>query len=506
MREQKIIKSYSSLAIILAVVSTAVGCRARSPRTSDERATPEQRRVIGAGVPYLPARATDKMALAQNMQLRREKAWDVIRELTKEVPIAHNPGGHGSLPNASASLPLWQTWYTGDELPVMFRSAYEKLTVDQRKIRAPICPEELDSLFEKHAQSPVLGFTPEELEQRLSQVESLEEIRGISGRGVTMFSPGLLRHYFENYVYVLKCEAEQAGLGPQTILSPSNHTPCFASEFPSGLDFPYKLPPSDYSRCKVPSAPGPGINHGAAVALKTSWRKAGAGVVGKFDTDGESLTKHLTEGAWKPNSLIPAQNLKPDAIFSIKLMASANQYNLESIHVVSKETRDWLWITLWWSPEPNLDFGEDRPAAFAGTPWANYKMCVVTDFVEGDLDPASHYTITHPSLARALGASNKWASPNTQCSNPFIEQGQGNAETNCIGCHQHAGTKANPEEIYLNDPENPRTAVSRQLYPNHSRSQVRHNFPGDYLWSFSQGPDYFESEIISTVNNVDHGI
>ncbi len=502
----KFTNSWRPLLGTLVLISAAQACRQRFPHFSKERATPEERRAIGAGIPYVPAEATDKMDLAQNMQLRREKAWEVFRELTREVSIGRNPEIQGFDPNSTGSLPLWQTWYTGEEMPIMFRSVYAKLSSEQRKDRRPICPEVLDTLFENHAKAAVKGFTPEELEQRLSQVKSLQEVRGISGRGITMFSPALLRHYFENYAYVLKCEAERANLLPETILSPANHTPCFASEFPSGLDFPYPLPPADYSHCKNSKETRPDVNHGAAVTIKTSWRKADTGVIGKFDTSDKGLTKHLTEGAWKPDQEIPSQSLTPNKIFTIKLLASAKSYNLESIHIVSKETRDWLWITFWWSPDPNTDFGEDRPASFTGTPWANYKMCVVADFLEGDLDPGAHYKDTHPSLASALSVSQQWASPYTQCSNPFIEQGQGNVETNCIGCHQHAGSNANPEEIYLDDPKNPRTPASRLKYPHHSRSQARQNFPADYLWSLTQSPDFFESEITSTISNVDSGI
>jgi hypothetical protein len=510
MFKRKFSNSWQPLLGTLVVISAAHACRQRLPHLSSERATPEERRVIGAAVPYFPAELTDKSALDKNMRLRREKAWDVFRQVTKEVAIGRDKGIQGFAPNSPASLPLWQTWYTGNEMPIMFRSVYEKLTAEQRKGRRPICPEVLDQLFENYAKTSVIGFTPQDLEQRLSQVVSQEEVRGISGRGITMFSPGLLRHYFENYAHVLKCESERASVLPKAIISPTNHASCFASEFPSGLDFPYQLPVSDYSHCnnggKNAESPSPKVNHGGAVTIKTAWRRAGIGVVGKFDTSAEGLTKHLGNGTWKPYDDVPASSLTPEKIFTIKLMASANSYNLEGIHVVSKETRDWLWITFWWSPDPNADFGEDRPAAFKGTPWANYKMCVVTDFLEGDPDPASHYVSSHPSLAKAIGASHKWASPYTSCSNPFVEQGHGNARTNCIGCHQHAGTNANPEEIYLDDPENPKTATSREKYPHNSRSQIRSNFPGDYLWSYSHGPDYFETEVTTTVSNVDNGL
>jgi hypothetical protein len=499
------IVSVTLIMTLVAVSLVAASCQQRPPR-SEEKATPEQRRIIGAGVPYLPEHRADKTELSQNMRLRREKAWDVFRQVTQEVSVANNSSIKGFEPNASKKLPLWQTWYTGSELPVLFRSAYEKLTTFQRKNRRPVCPEVLDSLFERHAKQSVMGLTPKELEQRLSQVKSLEAVRGISGRGVTMFSPGHLRHYMENYANVLKCEATRTSLNPNDVISPSNHTPCFASEFPSGFDFPYKLSQADFSHCKVANSPKPAVNHGGAVAIKTAWHKIGNGDVGVFDTSGTGIVKHLHDGVWTPDSLMAESNLTPEKMFSIKLMESDSTYSLESLHVVTKDVRDWIWITFWWSPDPNSDFGEDRPSSFKGTPWENYKMCVVTDFVEADPEPASHYTTSHPSLASALGATHQWAKPYTQCSNPYVEQGMGNVRTNCIGCHQHAGTKTNPEEVYLDDPSNANTAEFRKNFPNNGRSKIRANFPGEYLWSYDQGPDYFETEIISTVSNVDNGL
>jgi hypothetical protein len=60
-------------------------------------------------------------------------------------------------------------------------------------------------------------------------------------------------------------------------------------------------------------------------------------------------------------------------------------FRLAGLHVMTKELDHWVWITLWWSPEPDDDFGADRPASIAalGGPWGHYKMCVVTAFEEG---------------------------------------------------------------------------------------------------------------------------
>jgi hypothetical protein len=307
----------------------------------------------------------------------------------------------------------------------------------------------------------------------------------------------------ENYVSVVNCPDQRSNLSPGEIVSQTNHSSCFSGEFPSGRQFPYTLPPGDYSHCKNPS---PLVNHGGAVALKTTWHKVNSSDLAVFDTGESEVAKHILEGEWKPNRQWPEVELSADRIYSIKLMQSDSQYHLASMHVVTKDTRDWMWITFWWSPEPDSDFGEDRPKYFNGTAWANYKMCVVTDYVEHDIDPARHFDQSHPSLARAIRKVHDMVKPHTWCSSPFTEAGKGNSRTNCIGCHQHGGTSADPDEIFLDDPTNPRTVLARQLYPHGSRSQLRANFPGDYLWSYSYAPDFFETLVISTISNVDNGL
>jgi hypothetical protein len=59
------------------------------------------------------------------------------------------------------------------------------------------------------------------------------------------------------------------------------------------------------------------------------------------------------------------------------------------------------------------------------------------------------------------------------CSNPYLEQGTGNAGTNCIGCHQHGGTGLLPEDILAG--------------AHHGTPRVRNNFFTDYLWAIKGG-------------------
>jgi hypothetical protein len=134
-------------------------------------------------------------------------------------------------------------------------------------------------------------------------------------------------------------------------------------------------------------------------------------------------------------------------------------------------------MTLWWSDRPDDDFGADRPAAVAALPgpWRNYKMCVSTGYLEGDPDPRGGFS---GSLGDALAAVTRGgAGAPTWCSNPYIELGAGNADTNCIGCHQHGGTALIAEDI-ISDPAR---------FPHHGRTRVRNNFFTDYSWALQGG-------------------
>jgi hypothetical protein len=53
-----------------------------------------------------------------------------------------------------------------------------------------------------------------------------------------------------------------------------------------------------------------------------------------------------------------------------------------------------------------------------------------------------------------------------------METEPGNARTNCIGCHQHAGTDVLSRDVVASMPAN-------------GRARVRDTFPADYLWSIT---------------------
>jgi hypothetical protein len=207
------------------------------------------------------------------------------------------------------------------------------------------------------------------------------------------------------------------------------------------------------------------------VVVKADWRRQLTGeLLPIFDTSGARMTSRLAGDAmWNSDG---AADPQADSIYTVTLSTGA-KFRMPAMHVMSKELDHWLWITLWYSPQPDTDFGADRPASIAALPgpWKNYKMCVSSSYVELDEDPRGGQP---GSLGDALAAVHGGVGEPTWCSNPYLEEGKGNAATNCIGCHQHGGTSLKPELI-----------LSDQAH--HGDTRTRNNFFTDYLWVIKGG-------------------
>src|SRR6185503_8774346 len=208
-----------------------------------------------------------------------------------------------------------------------------------------------------------------------------------------------------------------------------------------------------------------------AVLVKSDWRRQ---LVGEnlpyFDTSAARMRERLASKAdWADGD--GSANPDPSKIYTVTL-PNGNTFRMPALHVMTKELDHWQWITLWWSPTPDTDFGADRPASVANLPgpWANYKMCTVTAYLEGDPDPYGGFAGT---LGDSLAAVTTTDMP-SWCSNPYLELGPGNAQTNCIGCHQHGGTMLTPLETL-------------ETLPHHGSTRVRNNFFTDYLWAIQGG-------------------
>ncbi|MDW8247603.1 MAG: hypothetical protein RMJ84_13620, partial [Sandaracinaceae bacterium] len=215
-----------------------------------------------------------------------------------------------------------------------------------------------------------------------------------------------------------------------------------------------------------------------AVTIAAHWVRADAGwALPVYDTSAPALLRRLrsSESRWGEGD--GEENPGPDRIYTV-VAPLGNSYRLAAMHIRTRELEHWLNITLWWSPEPDTDFGEDRPEPIKrlGSPWNQYKMCVVVDYEEGDPDPEGGFGGDAPSLAQALEAVH---GPYSWCSNPYIDAAPGLFRSNCIACHDHAMSGVHPGEL-IQDPHR---------FPEGGRARLRNNQPGDGFWSIEFGDD-----------------
>ncbi|MFN0252642.1 MAG: PPC domain-containing protein [Kofleriaceae bacterium] len=209
-----------------------------------------------------------------------------------------------------------------------------------------------------------------------------------------------------------------------------------------------------------------------AVIVKADWRRQFQlnDLMPVFNTSADRMTaRFASESLWNEDG---QQGPGAEDIYTMIIPSTGARFRLPALHIMTKELDHWLWITLWYSPFPDTDFGADRPAALASVgPWRNYKMCVATQYLEGDPDPRGGFSGT---LGDALAAVNRGTDQPSWCSNPYLELGPGNAATNCIGCHQHGGTELTAEAILADQ-------------PHFGVTRVRNNFFTDYMWAVKGG-------------------
>ena len=441
-----LLRVHAHLAVV-AILGVAAGCSLRASE-GEERASPIrelERRAVGRAQAYAPDVYTEEDAarFASSKKARRELGWRVLAKVLRPVPVAAS----SSLDAGAATVPLFRTWLGGDELDRMFAKMYGDLGRDRRVARDVPTQAEVGALFAWNATS--LGPNSEaDFLARIAKVTSPSDVDGLAGNGRTSYSPGYAKKFLEDYPTIAACDTKPQAFSLTTPpASETNFTNCFSSE----------------------------LAQDAAVA-KASWRRNDDLVTDGLpvqDTSAATLAKRLTreidQGGW-PQRGLPMAAAGPSDAYTIAL-SGGERYSLVGLHVITKELRHWVWVTIWWSPNAEEDFGQDRPQVVreSGAPWKNYKMCVVTDFDEKDPDPRGGFDGT---LGDALEATH---GPSTWCANPFLEKGDHNAGSNCIGCHQHAGDVS----------ALPRVLSDAATYPRTGRTRVRASFPTDYSWAFA---------------------
>lgn len=427
-------------------------------------------------------------------------------------------------------IPRWQTWYGARDIERIFRRAYGQLGEEEQLDREPLSDLQIGRSFDvnntavdRSSRWPLWRYTNTvmelfgcELERRSGESDAEYRRRcaaarqsrfsGAAGAGNgiarVLYSPAAVLHTARNYGEVLECRDERfegtwCGDGEDCEDPPENFSTCFRQEFPKRVGKPWaESAEAEGGLEGLPEA-------GGSVLVKASWRRVGFDFdLPAFDTGGDALEERIGEGAgalWGEEGNLEGDRRLgeeeapgPDEIYTVETR-EGQKYRLTGLHIMTKELRHWMWISLWWSDEPDRDFGADRPESFDGLPeaWGNYKMCVVVDYRESDSKVLERFEDL-PSLQNALEATDPGEGNPTWCSNPYIEHGSGNARTNCIGCHQHAGTnyrettgnqlrKFDLEEV-IADASSDLNASNR--YPANGRLRRRTHFPTDYAWTF----------------------
>ncbi|MBN9164448.1 MAG: hypothetical protein BGO98_40790 [Myxococcales bacterium 68-20] len=451
------IKIGPAAAFLLGVLGVAAGCALNETDDATEGEGESQireleRRAVGPARAYPAERYTDADAeiYAKSKKARRELGWHVLAKALQPVKIAAQPETSArpapTAPVAERTIPLFRTWFGGDEIDRMFAKMYGDLGKDRRLARDVPTEREVNALFEWNAKS--LGPNSEsEYFARLAQITNQQGVDGLGGNGRVAYSPGYVKQYLTDYPTIASCKLDELTVDSLPKSEETNFTNCFSREFDAD-----------------------------AAVIKASWRRNDALVTGglpAIDTSAPTLATRMTgeldSGGWNLRG-VPLKKAGPEDAYSVTL-SDETGYSLVGLHVMTKELRHWVWVTVWWSDKPDEDFGQDRPDEIKalGAPWSNYKMCVITDFEEKDQDPRGGF---EGSLGDALAAVHGKA---TWCSNGFIEKGAHNAQTNCIGCHQHAG------DVKALD----RVLTDETAFPASGRLQNRKGFPADYSWAFA---------------------
>jgi hypothetical protein len=389
---------------------------------SKQDVNPADRKILGVPAPYqanygLRARQTE---IDGSLAVRRQVGWAAAAKVLQSVPLAESSIPSGGV---TPTVPRFQTWYAKDDFVRMWKELYRRLGRDGRTTRAPFGQPAIDAIYDwnAHMVDALPSWPADRYEEYVKRLASDEAWMGEGAGHRVSYSPQVMGHVLGNYSHLAACLQRIDQIAPDAApVSPNNFTDCFDEELPVG-----------------------------AAVVKAQWKRAEFGAtMPTYDTSPAALAARFADGAdWVKGD--GEDNPGADRIHTVRL-SNGNVYRLVALHIITKELRKWLWTTIWWAPDGDGDFGAGRPAELAGDPiWRHYKMCVVSSHEEHD--PAEP------------------AGP-TWCSNPYLERGAGNARTNCIGCHQHAGTSLLPETI-LKD------------FPEGGRTEVRRNFPADYLFA-----------------------
>ncbi len=221
-----------------------------------------------------------------------------------------------------------------------------------------------------------------------------------------------------------------------------------------------------------------------AAFLKSAWRRSSQDyTIPAFPTDPSAFLAQLAAPEWQAEGSIRPD---PQKIYRIST-ESGVAFHLVGLHLMVKLSEDWFWTTLWLGQEASQDFAADAPQ-HNELPY--YRMCSIYGFES----PLQASTAIADELAIAPVAKVLQSLSDAHwCSNPFLEHGANNHKTQCIGCHQWAGSflsQADIAERLQNDLPSLLTRQSQQG-------------PSDFVWSLLRGSQPLFLAIMESIDYFD---
>ena len=493
----------------LLFISSALGlvsCENLMVDPSEIKADQTGRQLVGPARDYVPSsKSMEQLASEVNysMQKRRQLGWDIMEKVISPV----STGVEGQ------TIPLWMTWYDEKEVQSILSRGIGDLgaesgdkgltSVQSRQVleahdsdREGINSESFATLLE----------SLKDADQAIINGAGADQMEGLRRTGAVGFSPAFARHLLENYKDIARCDMTQAGISPADLDL-------------TGAD--------SFSECMVEFGTD-------SVMIKASWQLVEASNgdrcrIEAYDYSSDSwmsatkaMTEFTSEGVVDVYPFLRLENMLPpegpvdvnpecgdstlvsprqvrgryvevpesDKIFTVQTRGNdripAKKWALRALHIVTKETREWVWASFAWSPDDqkNLDLGSDRPQSIPA-PWSNYKLTIASGFEEKDPTPwfgANGEVIE--TLKSIYQNRIEWANHEAGrmipqwATDPHIEIGD--PDSNCIGCHQ--------------DPFRIRDGVE-------GSQKHRMNFPSDFSFQIAEGAGVgrFRSEIISAM-------
>ena len=324
--------------------------------------------------------------LASDTQKRRMVSWNILEQV-----LAPTKGQNTGFEAIGSPTPVWQTWYSKKDIVGML----EKIAPTMEATDKGLTLKEAKHILEGHKRSKSPDFDPASIKKF-----NFEFVPASYNRDYVL-------HILTHFKSISACQHITSYPADAEV-----EFPCF--QFPE-----------------------------TAVMMKTSWKEVNSQDM-TLDFDSQSLDANAIRSILEKNTTwsysIPSK-LTPQNSYMVKDPDTGLVWALTGLHVVTKEIKDWVWVTLAWQADSlnTIGFGSDRPASLKGSIWQNYVMMASVSNEEKAQDPN-------------IGAQGKALFPEFVENNPFnkFKDGSGNKVTfnsnpyielfdstsNCIGCHE----------------------------------------------------------------------